>query len=170
MGGFLLGFGGMVLVLLSLVAGGKVLPLIVVGLFWLYRWAKKRPAQHQPIPAPVALPKTRPVGGTYGASDGSLGFEVPSLAGAPKSVGDGTYREVTAREMLAADDRVFREREKRRARQRRKVETEREQAVGASMAAEWSLPRLTPAAMADAVVLAEILSPPKALRGRRRGL
>lgn len=167
-GGFLLYFVGTVLVLMTLVTGGTLLPLLMAGLFWLYRRTKQKPAPQRPMPAPVAWPEEGARGGDYGASDGSLGFEVPPLAGAPQSAGDGVYREAESAETFTVE--ASERREKKRARQRRQAVAKRERAVGTSTAAERPAPRLTPAALADAVVLAELLAPPKALRGRRRGL
>ena len=151
------------LILLVLLPG----PMVLVGIFLLYRWAKKKekPAPRWPLPGPMSVPRERTTGVSYGASDGSLGFEVPPLAGAPKSVGGGAYQEASEREMPPRER--FSAREKARARQRRQTAAKRETMMEASPAAGRPAPSFTPATLANAVVLAEILAPPKALRRHR---
>ena len=150
------------LVLTAILTGGRILPFLIVGIIWLYRWAKEKekPAPQRPVPGPVSVPTERPADFSYGASDGSLGFEVPPLAGAPKS---GGVQERPVRERSAAREKV---------RLRRQGAAQRAAIASPSMAAGSSSPspRLTPAALADAVVLTELLAPPKALRHRHRGL
>ena len=158
------------LVLTAILTGGRILPFIIVGIIWLYRWAKEKekPAPQRPVPGPVSVPTERPADFSYGASDGSLGFEVPPLAGAPKSGGDGVYREPSVQERPVRERAAARE----KVRLRRQGAAQRAAIASPSMAAGPSspAPRLTPAALADAVVLAELLAPPKALRHRHRGL
>ena len=159
-------FGAVVLALMVLLSGGTALPIIVVGLFFLYHWGKdkEKPKPQRPLPAPAPVPKEGLPDFSYGASDGSLGFEVPPLAGAPKSAGSSVYQEPSAKATSIRESRFPRE----KARQSRPL-AQGGTGAGTPAASRGATLRFTPAALADAVILAEILAPPKALRRHRGG-
>ena len=163
-GGAQFTFGAVFLGLMVLLSGGTALPFIIAGLFFLYRWGKdkEKPTPRRPMPEPA--PKERTTDFSYGASDGSLGFEVPPLAGAPKSAGSSVYQETSARKTSIREPRFPQE----KARQSR-LSAQRGTGAGTPAAPRGAAPRFTPAALADAVILAEILAPPKALRRHRGG-
>ncbi len=109
---------------------------------------------------PVALPEDC----SHGASDGSLGFEVPHLEGAPTSAGGVFYREATEEEEVAKERAKARERTLARQRQARRRWEEKVSAVENTPRAALHSAALTPETLANAVVYAEILGKPKALR------
>lgn len=139
---------------------------LLAALFWGSKQSQEKktsPPAHReqvPMPVPVALPEDF----SHGASDGSLGFEVPHLEGAPTSAEGVFYREATEEEEAAKERAKARERALARQRQARKRREEKVSSVENVSRAAFHPAALTPEALVNAVVYAEILGKPKALR------
>ena len=139
---------------------------LLVAIFLGYKQSQEEktsppaPQEQAPTPVPVALPEDF----SHGASDGSLGFEVPHLEGAPTSAGGVFYREATKEEEAAKERAKAQERALARQRKERKRREEKVSAVENTPRAALHSAALTPETLANAVVYAEILGKPKALR------
>ena len=139
---------------------------LLVAIFLGYKQSQEEktspptPREQAPTPVSVALPEDF----SHGASDGSLGFEVPHLEGAPTSAGGVFYREATEEEEAAKERAKARERALARQRQARKRREEKVSAAENASRAALHPVALTPEALVNAVVYAEILGKPKALR------
>lgn len=148
------------LIVLGLFAKGTILgdiwPLLLAGLLWIGRSSKGEKPQEQAEEEPrQALPEIFP-----GASDGSLGFEVPPLSGAPQETVDYWRPTVPIRE----EDR----RQKSLMMQKHDRTRWNQDSQGAeAAAAKTTAPVLTSETLMNAVVYAEILGEPRARRGFR---
>ncbi|MBQ7516692.1 MAG: hypothetical protein IJS96_10460 [Schwartzia sp.] len=156
--------------------------LVVALIFWAQLRDSPRKRRQLPVPpeypeepAETAPEESRPVPG--------LGFEIPPLAGAPRPeepAGDGVYREEMAADSAAIEAEQEQQlknhyqrylEEKTRQEQAARATEEaiyRSQAkLAAKPAARFSLPPLSPSALQNAILYAEILGPPRSRRRKK---
>ena len=127
---------------------------------------KKRPRGGVRLPRVKLPPSVPQPWGAKERGDGAvpIPFEIPELRGAPTSV----YREQgeALEETFQAQREMERQRERQAALAQRRAEQAAEGAA-APMRSRGLLPVITPENAQQAVVLAELLGKPKAMRSRR---
>ena len=131
-----------------------------IGAFLLFRFFSSRCANRRG-PAPMPMPQPQPE-----EQPKDLGFKIPPLRGAPKDAQE------EARETENEEDAVrlameFDARQRKQQRQAAEVKEQAERSAAEAEARAHQL-ALSPDALRNAVILSEILAPPKALR--RRGM
>lgn len=134
-----------------------------IGAFLLFRFFASRSGDRRgPVPIPTPMPEP-----TAQKQPKDLGFKIPPLRGAPKDAQaeaqpsdeelDVLRRESYERHLAEKQAREEKMEQERLGREHQKRETPTERAE------TW---QFSPSALRNAVILSEILAPPKALRKR----
>ena len=137
---------------------------LALGAFVLFRvFSSQTEKRRGPVPMPMPVPTPE----TPAEQPKDLGFKIPPLKGAPKTVQtetrkaeedlDALRRESYERHLAEKQERERKKEEERLKREHQKRETQ---------AAKPDARRLSPDALRSAVIWAEIIAPPKALRRR----